>query len=86
MSEIWYVLMIIAAATAVVLVLRARRSAAQTRRDSLAESDTGSRDYAQERETNRMSKMSNAEQAWQAASLQRHRDNQARDQSKAEQP
>jgi membrane protein implicated in regulation of membrane protease activity len=86
MSETWYVLIIVAAALGVFLVLRARRSAEQTHRDNLAESGTDSRDYAQERETNRMNNMSESDQAWQAASLKRNSDNQARQQSTAKKP
>ncbi len=86
MSELWYLLIIIAAAATIVLVLRARRSSEQTRRENLAENDSGSRDYAQEREASRVSNMSESDQAWQAASLQRHRENKAREQSAAEKP
>jgi hypothetical protein len=86
MSEAWYVLIIVAAALCVFLVLRARRSAEKTRRDNLVESSTDSRDYVQERETNRMSNMSESDQAWQAASLKRNSDNQAREQSTAKKP
>jgi membrane protein implicated in regulation of membrane protease activity len=86
MSETWYVLIIVAAALGVFLVLRARRSAEQTHRDNLTESGTDTRDYAQERETNRMNNMSESDQAWQAASLKRNSDNQARQQSTAKKP
>jgi membrane protein implicated in regulation of membrane protease activity len=86
MSETWYVLIVVAAVVAVVLVLRARRSTEQTRRDNLAESGADTRDYAQERETNRMSNMSESDLAWQAASLKRNSDNQAREQSTAKKP
>jgi membrane protein implicated in regulation of membrane protease activity len=81
MSDLWYVLIIVAAAVVVFLVLRARRTAERTRHTTLAGSDDGSRNYAQERETDRMSHMSDSDQAWQAASLQRNRDNQARKQT-----
>jgi len=84
MSDLWYVLILVAVAVVGFRVLRARRTAEKTRRDTLAESDTASRDYAQERETNRVSHMSESDQEWQAASLQRNRDNQARDQAPAE--
>jgi hypothetical protein len=38
------------------------------------------RDYVQEREDDRLAQMSEADQAWGAASLQRDRDQRARDQ------
>lgn len=80
MSDTLYVLIIAVAAVAFYFMMRTRRTANRTRQDALLESDTGPRDYEQERETNRMSNMSESDQAWQAASLQRNRDNQARDQ------
>jgi hypothetical protein len=84
MSDLWYVLILVAVAVVGFRVLRTRRTAEQTRQDSVTESGTASRDYAQERETNRVSHMSESDQTWQAASLQRNRDNQARDKAPAE--
>jgi hypothetical protein len=81
MSDTWYLLVIAVAAVAIYFMLRSRRTADHARRDALLESDAGPRDYDQERETNRMSHMSESDKAWQEASLQRHRDNQARDQT-----
>ncbi len=86
MSETWYVLIIVVAVAAAFLALRARRSAEQDRRSRLAESNPGSRDDALQREIDRTRNMSDSDQVWQAASLQRHRDNQARKQSEAEKP
>ena len=76
MSNWWYVLAIVVIAAAVIVFLRYRGRSGGL---PLA-SRTGvsfNRDYAQEREEARVGRMSEEDQAWEAASLEKNREGQA---------
>jgi hypothetical protein len=76
MSNWWYVLAIVVIAAAVLLFLRYRGRGGGV---PLA-SRTGispNRNYAQEREEARVDRMSEEDQAWESASLERNREEQA---------
>ena len=83
MSEWWSVIAVGALAAAVVWVLRSRRSGTGGPRghrgDRDGRQDGAPRDFAQDREDDRLAHMSEEERTWQAASLQRNRDGHARD-------
>ena len=90
MSEWWSVIAVAALAAAVFWVLRSRRGGTGGTRWSRGDRDDrpadapGRRDYAREREDARLAHMSEEDRTWQAASLQRNRDAQARDDHPAE--
>lgn len=79
MMSIWvWLIVILVAAVGAMIWMRMRRSQAQSQQSSL-ESETGNpRDYTQEREVLRSSNLSAEDRAWEAASLQRERDSQAK--------
>ncbi len=79
MSNWWYVLVIVVlAALGILYYLRYRRSSAGgaplNRRDTVRPN----RDFAQERETSRTGHMSEEDRAWEADSIERNREEQAR--------
>jgi hypothetical protein len=75
----WYLLSIVVVAVGGWAYLRMRRDRAKAGRDELQREWGTSHDYTQERETGRLANLSAEDQAWEAASLQRHRDGEDRD-------
>jgi hypothetical protein len=57
------------------LRLRSQRERGHT----VERADSDSRDFASEREVTRVGQLSDADRAWEAASLQKHRDAEERD-------
>jgi hypothetical protein len=83
MSGWVYVLVIVVLAAVGVLYLRSRRSGNGGRIGRIVDrQDSGQppRDYAREREADRVSHMSEEDRTWEAASLQKNREAQAREQ------
>lgn len=71
----WFILLAVIAVAAVLVVLRMRGG-----RVTPAAPNDPARDYTGERETGRLADMSDEDRAWEAASLQRNRESEARDQ------
>ena len=78
MTEWWYVIAVVALVAAGVVVLRGRRGAAGGR-DVPQGGARAPGDFVRDREDARLAHMSEEDRAWQAASLRRDRDAQARD-------
>ncbi len=77
--SIWLLVMVILVAVVGAMIwTRMRRSQAQSQSPSLGSEVGVPRDYTQEREDLRSSKLSAEDQAWETASLQRDRDSQAK--------
>jgi hypothetical protein len=70
-------ILILAVIVIVVVVAYAMRSRSAT--DAGTEADTSARDYRGERESSRLSDMSDEDRAWEAASLERSRTTQQAD-------
>jgi hypothetical protein len=81
MSGWWFIFVIVVLAAVGILVLRSRRG--RTGERIVEYEDTGQppRDYSQEREDNRVRRMSEEDRVWEAASLQR--DQEAREQEQS---
>jgi hypothetical protein len=78
MSNWWYVLAIVVVAAAVLLFLRYRGRSRSDEGPLAPPAGIGpNRNYAQEREEARVGRMSEDDQAWEAASLDRNREEQA---------
>jgi hypothetical protein len=78
MSNTMVIIVVAGLAIAVVLFLRAQKSAAQASASKSAPLSGPSPDPVGSREESRLSKMSAEDRDWEQASLQRNRDNQAR--------
>jgi hypothetical protein len=78
MSNWWYVLAIVVIAAAVILFLRYRGRSRGGGVPLASRTGIGpNRNYAQEREEARVGRMSEEDQAWESASLERNREEQA---------
>lgn len=77
----WLVIAIAVIVTVGVRYLRTRRAGTVTGNDHTAGPPT---DFTRDREDNRISRLSAEDRAWEASSLQRHRDAGGRDQHAAE--
>jgi hypothetical protein len=69
MSDWWWYALVLVVILAVALVVYARARRAGT---PVSQGDDSSRDYREERETNRTSGMSDEDREWEAASLERN--------------
>jgi hypothetical protein len=79
MSDWWYVLVIAAiAALGIFYYLRSRRMSAGRSPFDRGDVVRPDRDFAEERETSRTSQMSDEDRTWEADSLERNREAQAR--------
>ncbi len=83
MSNMWYLIVIVGIVVAAVLLFRSNSN-----RRGLSERQQSARrdlplDYVQDRETSRLAHMSVEDRDWEQASLQRNRDNEARNEAPA---
>ncbi len=90
MSSSWYIIALIALAAAGILLMFYRKNQTVRREvrhaTATAAARDADRDYAREREVARVAHMSVDDRAWEAATLQRNRENTERSTALAEQP
>ena len=79
MSDWWAVIAVVAVAAIVILYLRSRRSGNGRSGEDRGSCAGAPSDYRQDREDARRAHMSEADRAWEEASLQRNREAQERD-------
>lgn len=73
MSNLWYLLLVIVI-LAVILYYGRYRTKKNERQNAVRDNPGPPRDYAQEREANRVSRLSEEDQAWEAASLKKNQE------------
>ena len=84
MSDWWTVIAVVALAAVAILYLRSRRSGNGRSGDDRGSGAGAPSDYRQDREDTRRAHMSEADRAWEEASLQRNQEAQARDDNPTE--
>ena len=73
MSNLWYLALVIVI-VAVILYYSRYRTKQHERQNAARDSSGPPRDYAEEREVDRVSRLSEEDQAWEAASLKKNQD------------